>query len=34
MPAVGAHPLPDAQQFASISAATRKAMHFEIIGVV
>ena len=33
LPAAGAQPLPDAQQFASISAAARNAMHFAIIMV-
>jgi hypothetical protein len=29
----GAQPFPNAQQFGSIGAATRKAMHFEIIEI-
>src|SRR6266446_8370508 len=34
LPAAGAQPFPNAQQFASISAATRNAMDFEIIVII
>src|SRR6266446_10611709 len=34
LPAAGTQPFPNAQQFASISAATRNAMHFEIIVIL
>src|SRR5712675_1336256 len=34
LPAAGVQPFPNAQQFASISAATRNAMHFEIIVII
>ncbi len=34
LPAAGRQPFPNAQQFASISAATRNAMHFEITVIV